>query len=209
MACLTLILLTWRIWWVPNNASRWQMGFNSAFKGLKQPIRDLHRALRKFRFVLIRSWFRISAHTPPTLFYATSLRPFTQIPQYLGVTSHEVTITSFYTTSILLLLLLLLFVNHLVTVQYVAYSSSYWEHRRTRRTPLVLTPYHSNTVQSPTIYWCNNRSNIIVQSATRSLGYCNTKGFATDEFEGVKKWDLRKSTSNMDPIPPGSHPVGS
>ena len=33
--CLTLILLTWRIWWAPNNASKWQMGFNSAFKGLK------------------------------------------------------------------------------------------------------------------------------------------------------------------------------
>jgi len=31
---LTLILLTWRIWWAPNNASRWQMGFNSAFKAL-------------------------------------------------------------------------------------------------------------------------------------------------------------------------------
>ena len=31
---LTLILLTWRIWWAPNNTSRWQMGFNSAFKGL-------------------------------------------------------------------------------------------------------------------------------------------------------------------------------
>jgi len=31
---LTLILLRWRIWWAPNNASRWQMGFNSAFKGL-------------------------------------------------------------------------------------------------------------------------------------------------------------------------------
>jgi len=31
---LTLTLLTWRIWWVPNNARRWQMGFNSAFKGL-------------------------------------------------------------------------------------------------------------------------------------------------------------------------------
>ena len=31
---LTLILLTWRIWWAPNNASRWQMGFNSEFKGL-------------------------------------------------------------------------------------------------------------------------------------------------------------------------------
>jgi len=31
---LTLILLTWRIWWAPNNASRWQMGFNSASEWL-------------------------------------------------------------------------------------------------------------------------------------------------------------------------------
>jgi len=31
---LTLILLTWRIGSAPNNASRWQMGFNLAFKGL-------------------------------------------------------------------------------------------------------------------------------------------------------------------------------
>jgi len=28
---LTLILLTWRIWWAPDNASKWQMGFNLAF----------------------------------------------------------------------------------------------------------------------------------------------------------------------------------
>ena len=33
-SCLTLNSLTWKIWWAPNNASRWQMGFNSAFKGL-------------------------------------------------------------------------------------------------------------------------------------------------------------------------------
>ena len=33
---LTLTLLTWRIWWAPTNASKWQMGFNSAFKGLRQ-----------------------------------------------------------------------------------------------------------------------------------------------------------------------------
>jgi len=26
---LTLTLLTWRIWWAPNNASRWEIGFNS------------------------------------------------------------------------------------------------------------------------------------------------------------------------------------
>jgi hypothetical protein len=31
---LTLILLTWRIWWAPN-ARRWQMGFNLAFKRLR------------------------------------------------------------------------------------------------------------------------------------------------------------------------------
>ena len=32
---LTLNPPTWRIWWAPNNASRWYMGFNSAFKELK------------------------------------------------------------------------------------------------------------------------------------------------------------------------------
>jgi len=31
---LTLYLLTWKIWWAPNNASKGQMGFNSTFKGL-------------------------------------------------------------------------------------------------------------------------------------------------------------------------------
>ena len=31
---LTLNLKTRRIWWAPNNACKWQMGFNSAFKGL-------------------------------------------------------------------------------------------------------------------------------------------------------------------------------
>jgi len=30
---LTLILLTWRKWWA-NNASKYQMGFNSGFKVL-------------------------------------------------------------------------------------------------------------------------------------------------------------------------------
>jgi hypothetical protein len=31
---IKLILLTWNIGWAPNNASKWQMGFNLAFKGL-------------------------------------------------------------------------------------------------------------------------------------------------------------------------------
>jgi len=34
IAALTLILLTWRIWWASNNARKWKMGFNSAWKGL-------------------------------------------------------------------------------------------------------------------------------------------------------------------------------
>jgi hypothetical protein len=38
-APLTLILLTWRIWWAPNNDSKWQMGFNSVFNVLKNSIR--------------------------------------------------------------------------------------------------------------------------------------------------------------------------
>ena len=33
---LTLILLMWRIGWAPNKASKWQMGFNLAFKGLRR-----------------------------------------------------------------------------------------------------------------------------------------------------------------------------
>ena len=40
MIALTLTLLTWRIWWAPNNASKWRMGFNSAFKGLNQSAVD-------------------------------------------------------------------------------------------------------------------------------------------------------------------------
>ena len=31
---LTLIMLTWTIWRAPTNASKWRMGFNSAFEGL-------------------------------------------------------------------------------------------------------------------------------------------------------------------------------
>jgi hypothetical protein len=34
VSALTLTLLTWRIWLAPNNVSKWQMGFNMAFKGL-------------------------------------------------------------------------------------------------------------------------------------------------------------------------------
>ena len=41
---LTLILLTWRIWWA-NNASKWQMGFNLAFKVLTRLCAHLEHKL--------------------------------------------------------------------------------------------------------------------------------------------------------------------
>jgi hypothetical protein len=42
---LTLILLTWNIGWAPTNASKCQMGFNSAFKGLNRDIALLHEQI--------------------------------------------------------------------------------------------------------------------------------------------------------------------
>ena len=42
---LTLTPLTWRISQAANNASRWQMGFNSAFKGLKSSHCQLFKTL--------------------------------------------------------------------------------------------------------------------------------------------------------------------
>jgi len=43
------MLLTWRIWWAPNNASSWQMGFNSTSKGLKEvePNTTRHTVVKK------------------------------------------------------------------------------------------------------------------------------------------------------------------
>ena len=47
---LSLILLTWRIWRAPNNASKWQMGFNSAFKVF---IRDIEMVLNNIKIILV------------------------------------------------------------------------------------------------------------------------------------------------------------
>jgi len=55
---LTLILLTWRKWWAPNNASKQQMGFNSAFKGLNDILLliFLFCVLYSSRFVKTDVW---------------------------------------------------------------------------------------------------------------------------------------------------------
>ena len=45
---LTLILLTWTIWRAPTNASKWRMGFNSAFKGLKRGLTVTQNSCRRY-----------------------------------------------------------------------------------------------------------------------------------------------------------------
>ena len=59
-----LTLLTWRILWTPTNASKWQMGFNSVFKGLNSLI-PLYKSLI-FLFLLFVSssliWYIKHSH---------------------------------------------------------------------------------------------------------------------------------------------------
>ena len=45
---LTLTLLTWTVWRAPTNASKWRMGFNSAFKGLIHSTLLLKRQFELF-----------------------------------------------------------------------------------------------------------------------------------------------------------------
>jgi len=47
---LTVNPLTWRIWWALNNASRWQMGFNSALKKLKLVVRIVTTMIQSLKF---------------------------------------------------------------------------------------------------------------------------------------------------------------
>jgi hypothetical protein len=50
---LTLTSLTWRIWWAPNNASKRQMGFNSAFKGLTGDFFETVCTTRHFQGICV------------------------------------------------------------------------------------------------------------------------------------------------------------
>jgi len=56
----------WRIGWAPNNASRWQMGFNSVFKGLKQSAYHTAHAVteqqRKMTLMLCTAFKNMYVH---------------------------------------------------------------------------------------------------------------------------------------------------
>jgi len=79
LAFLTLILLTWKIRWAPNNNSKWQMGFNSAFKGLRSFAHSSLSRATFFQFLtsnILISWSTPSSHRSfglPTLLTPSGL----------------------------------------------------------------------------------------------------------------------------------------
>jgi hypothetical protein len=72
---LTLILLMWRIWWAPNNGSRWQMGFNLAFKWLYE------MAVKRFALFPLHKQFEKHGSMPDP--------PFPKSDSRAGDTSSE------------------------------------------------------------------------------------------------------------------------
>jgi len=102
---LTLILLTWRIRWAPINASKQQMEFNSAFKGLNAELNPIchllalllahlilhvsrirvktkHRTNTRLQALLECSvkWKDVEVHHPACLSLFAYLAPLTQHP---------------------------------------------------------------------------------------------------------------------------------
>ena len=81
LSTLTLILLTWRIWWDPNNDRKWQTGFNSAFKALNAELNPICHllALLGIHHILHVSRIRtVSAGERPAA--AHLLRSWVRIP---------------------------------------------------------------------------------------------------------------------------------
>ena len=80
---LTLNLLTWRIWWATNNASRWQMGFNSEFKGLNTLLQSYQSNSPNFAFVykaVYRNWLHL---IQDTMFHHSNVFTFILLSQGL------------------------------------------------------------------------------------------------------------------------------
>ena len=73
LTSLTLIPLTWKIGWASSNATKWQMGFNSAFKGLNSPANGANYKRDKYipNFTitfLLNSFQYFSPRNPVSIF---------------------------------------------------------------------------------------------------------------------------------------------
>ena len=84
----------WRIWWAPNNARKWQMGYNSAFKGLIVEVYKLIllNVLRGVMFLLtylLTPWCRV------LLEKLTDLQLVKKFPAFYGTRRFITALTSF------------------------------------------------------------------------------------------------------------------
>ena len=73
-AQLTLILLTWRIWWAPTKASKWQMGLNLAFKDPETWISSF------IRFASESLYRDITSHCDRFAWQQRSARRYSNLP---------------------------------------------------------------------------------------------------------------------------------
>ena len=85
---LTLILLTWTIWRAPTNASKWRMGFNSAFKGLRGTLlinlKSTGERWRWRRLVLRKHSYVPTKQQGVTAQWSRSLKPLASTILRLG-----------------------------------------------------------------------------------------------------------------------------
>ena len=96
-----VILLTRRKWWTPNNASKQQMGFNSAFKGLidslivHPPCWSLQNISRRYSTPFIPSSHSNYKHTSITNFISLTTRwSFNIVPSSRAVLTAKLRIGS-------------------------------------------------------------------------------------------------------------------
>ena len=94
---LTLTLLTWRIWWAPTNASKWRMGFNSAFEGLNKGTESESLSINTWRKVSLMIKFHLGFLNEAECYLATSF-PIHSSSQPPRVTCNCRGPTSFLTT---------------------------------------------------------------------------------------------------------------
>ena len=88
--CLTLILPMWRLWWAPNIASRWQIEFNSAFKGLTNwSVRDINRTISKSSSWYLYAVPTINTDNDVTVLILFHLLSYTHCPKKPCVLVHN------------------------------------------------------------------------------------------------------------------------
>ena len=84
LATLTLILLTWRIRWAPRNASKWQMGFNLAFKMLTLSSSSLIYPCIQWVLGVSRPWREVN-YSPPSNAEVENEWSYASIPLYASL----------------------------------------------------------------------------------------------------------------------------